>query len=102
MEQLMFKTILVLGAAAIGAVCLSEQSLAADSNFCAQYARLAVHEFQANVATPGCFKGEDNRWHPNYMQHYSWCLGASYEAAAGERDYRRMRVAQCRARAGYY
>ena len=53
-----------------------------------------------NQSIPGCFKGYDLRWNPNYGQHYGWCLGVSREQAAAERDYRRARIDDCRARAG--
>jgi hypothetical protein len=68
---------------------------AADPAYCDQYARLAIHEVQVNMSIPGCFKGFDNRWHLDYQRHYEWCLTASYAAVNAERDYRRMRVAQC-------
>jgi hypothetical protein len=73
-------------------------SRAADPDYCAQYARLAIHEVQVNMATPGCFKGFDRRWNLNYDQHYQWCLTVPYAVADTERDYRRMRVAQCQGR----
>jgi hypothetical protein len=68
---------------------------AADPAYCDQYAKLAIHETEVNMATPGCFKGFDNRWHLDYQRHYEWCLTASYAAVNAERDYRRMRGAQC-------
>jgi len=73
-------------------------SHAADPGFCAQYARSAVRDVKVNMATPGCFKGFDGRWHTNYQRHYGWCLTASYAAVNAERDYRRMRLAQCQGR----
>ena len=42
-----------------GIFAFSGTSFAADPAYCAQYARLALHETQANMATPGCFKGFD-------------------------------------------
>jgi hypothetical protein len=86
--------------AAVGATALTAQSHAADPGYCAQYARLALHELAVNQSIPGCFRGYDQRWNPNYGQHYGWCLGVSREQAAGERDYRRARIDDCRARAG--
>jgi len=53
-----------------------------------------------NQSIPGCFRGYDLRWNPNYGQHYGWCLGVAPEQAAAERDYRRARIDDCRARAG--
>jgi hypothetical protein len=76
----------------------SGTSFGADPAYCAQYARLAIHEVQANMATPGCFKGFDGRWHLNYQKHYSWCLTADYAAVDAQRDYRRMPVYQCQGR----
>jgi hypothetical protein len=82
-----------------GALCvISGAAYAADPAYCAQYARLALHETRVNMETPGCFKGYDGRWHLDYQRHYSWCLTASVEAVNAERDYRRMRVAQCEGR----
>jgi hypothetical protein len=86
--------------AGIGAIALAGPSHAADPAYCAQYARLALHELAVNQSIPGCFKGYDLRWNPNYGQHYGWCLGVSAEQAAAERDYRRARLGDCRARAG--
>ena len=76
----------------------SGASYAADPAYCAQYARLAIHEVRVNMATPGCFKGFDGRWHLDYQRHYSWCLTAGVAAVNAERDYRRMRIAQCQGR----
>jgi len=91
----------VLGAlTVVGALAAtSTTSFAADAAYCAQYARLALHEVRVNMATPGCFKGFDGRWHLDYQRHYSWCLTASYAAVDAQRDYRRMRVYQCQGRA---
>ncbi len=72
---------------AAGTLCMiSGAAYAAGPGYCAQYARLAVHEVQVNMATPGCFKGFDNRWHVDYQRHYNWCLGADPAAVAAERD----------------
>jgi len=73
---------------------ISSASYAADPAYCAQYARLAVHEAQV-LSTLACFKGFDNTWHLDYGRHYGWCLTAGYDAVDGQRDYRRMRIAQC-------
>src|SRR5271168_490915 len=84
-------TLAVAGALSV----VSGASYAADPAYCAQYARLAVHEVQVNMATPGCFKGFDNRWHLDYQRHHGWCLTADVGAVNAEGDYRRMRIAQC-------
>ncbi|THD43222.1 MAG: hypothetical protein E7774_13570 [Bradyrhizobium sp.] len=85
---------IVLAAATLTA--LSAPSLAADPNFCAEYARDAVRQVEVNMATPGCFRGFDARWNRDYGVHYGWCLGASYEAANGERALRAHRLRECR------
>lgn len=95
----MNKTLLALAAASALALACST-SYAADPAYCAQYARLAIHEVEVNMATPGCFKGFDGRWHLDYQRHYNWCLTADVAAVDAERDYRRMRVYQCQAAAG--
>jgi hypothetical protein len=91
----------LLAAAAFAFVAsLSIPAFAADPGFCANYARTAVHEVDVNMSIPGCFKGFNARWNRNYGGHYGWCLGVPYEAANAEREYRRTRLAECRARAG--
>jgi hypothetical protein len=72
----------------------SGASQAADPAYCAQYAYLAVHEAQV-LSTLACFKGFDNTWHLDYQRHYGWCLTAPIPAVDAQRDYRRMRIAQC-------
>jgi len=89
---------LILAATAL--ITLSAPALAADPQFCADYAHAAVHEVDVNMSIPGCFKGFNARWNRDYGHHYSWCLGVSYEAANAEREYRRAGLAECRARAG--
>jgi hypothetical protein len=84
-------TLTVVGALAAA----SGTSFADDPAYCAEYARLALHEVRVNMATPSCFKGFDGRWHLNYQKHYSWCLTADRSSVNAQRDYRRMRVAQC-------
>ncbi|MGD0641812.1 MAG: hypothetical protein ABSC22_13780 [Roseiarcus sp.] len=96
----MTKTILALAAACAGLVALSAPAMAADPGFCAEYARQAVHEVDMNMSIPGCFKGFNARWNRNYGVHYNWCLGVAYAEANAEREYRRARLSECRARAG--
>jgi hypothetical protein len=72
----------------------SSPAFAEDPAYCAQYAQLAVHEAEV-LSTLPCFKGFDNRWHRDYARHYGWCLTAGHDSVAADRDYRRMRIAQC-------
>ncbi len=96
----MFKTILSVAVACAGVAALSAPAMAAPPAFCAQYAQQAVHEVDVNMSIPGCFKGFDARWDKNFNHHYNWCLGVAFEQANAERDYRRARLAECRAHAG--
>ncbi len=96
-RRLPMKTLI---AAFVALATLSVPALAADPQFCANYARDAVHEVNVNMAIPGCFKGFNPRWNRDYGVHYGWCLGASYDAANAEREYRRARLSECRAHAG--
>jgi hypothetical protein len=99
-----FKKVIISGLGALsvaGALLVAcGASNAASPTYCAQYARLAIHEVQVNMATPGCFKGFDNTWHLDYQRHYSWCLTADVASVNAQRDYRRSRVYQCEAAAG--
>jgi hypothetical protein len=95
-----FATIIVLSLAAPAGALLAGPASAADPAYCDQYAKLALHEVEVNMATPGCFKGFDNTWHTDYQRHYGWCLTASVADVNAQRDYRRMRVYQCQAAIG--
>jgi hypothetical protein len=90
MKKMMMFIALVMS----GLTSTFEASEAADAAYCAQYARLAVHEAQV-LSTLPCFKGFDNTWHLDYQRHYGWCVTASVGAVNEQRDYRRMRIAQC-------
>jgi hypothetical protein len=84
-------------AAASALMLVSGTSHAADPGYCAQYARLAIHEAQV-LSGLACFKGFDNTWHLDYQRHYGWFLTADVASVNGQRDYRRMRLAQCQGR----
>jgi hypothetical protein len=97
MKETIMRT-LILAAATLA---LSTTTYAAPPGFCERYARDAVHEFRADTHIPFCFKGENARWHDNYDAHFGWCLRVSIDAANAERDYRRTRLYECRARLHY-
>jgi hypothetical protein len=90
--MLMRKT--VLAAATLAA--LSAPALAADPNFCGEYAHDAVRQVDVNMSIPGCFHGFNARWNRDFGVHYGWCLGAPYEAANSERAIRAQRLRECR------
>jgi len=60
----------------------------------------AGREVDVNMSILGCFKGFNARWNRDYRHHYEWRLGAPCDAANAEREYRRARLSECRARAG--
>lgn len=62
---------------------------AADPAFCRQYARAALVQVRGALASPHCGAGlQGTRWSAEFSAQYEWCLGASPEAAAAERDAR--------------
>lgn len=83
------------------AMLASASAWAAPPEFCQRYAREAVHEFRADTHIPLCFHGENARWNDNYEGHFNWCLGVSIERANSEREYRRGKLDECRARLHY-
>jgi hypothetical protein len=85
-------------AAAIFSVALAPPGArAADPGFCHDYATAAVRQVQAALSVPRCRGGMNGpRWAVEFHVHYDWCLGASYEAAGGERDARRRYIDYCR------
>ena len=91
----MFRTIQSFLIGAVGVTALVAQAHAADPGYCAQYARLALHELAVNQSIPGCFHGPDNRWNADWAVHYNWCLGAPYDAARSEDAIRGARLHEC-------
>lgn len=87
---------------AAAAASLPAGARAADPGFCDRYAHQAVEQFERNTHIPGCFHGENGRWHPDFRRHYDWCLGAPYEAARNEAGIRHERLEECRAHAHGY
>jgi hypothetical protein len=69
---------------------------AADPNFCQDYARAAMnqvriaHDFGSCASRIG-----GGRWSYDYNRHFNWCLGAPYEAAQSEREFRRRFLDRC-------
>ena len=98
---MMMKSMLTATAALVAFAAPTIVARAAAPGFCADYARSAVAQYRTNRSIPGCFKGSDLRWHPDYNYHFNWCLGANPARAEAERDYRRGALGGCRARAGY-
>jgi hypothetical protein len=89
-------TIALVGAGVlVAAAVLSAQ--AAPPGFCRDYANAALNQVRGALAIPRCRRGmEGTRWSSNFRVHYDWCLGASPEAAAGERAVRTEHIRTCR------
>ena len=71
---------------------------AADPDFCHEYARQAVIQFQRSLEHHRCQRmivaqrvadgrseaDDAARWSPDYRQHYDWCRGAGRDKARSE------------------
>ena len=69
---------------------------AADPAFCRQYARAALVQARGALASPHCGAGlQGARWSSEFSAQYEWCLGASPDAAAAERDARTRYLKGC-------
>jgi hypothetical protein len=69
---------------------------AADPAFCKQYARGALVQAREGLASPRCGAGlQGTRWSTEFSVQYEWCLEASREAIAAERDARTKILKGC-------
>ena len=69
---------------------------AADPAFCKQYARGALVQAREGLASPRCGAGlQGTHWSSEFSAHYEWCLEASREAVAAERDARTKVLKGC-------
>jgi hypothetical protein len=69
---------------------------AADPAFCKQYARAALMQVRGALASPHCgAELQGARWSAEFSAQYEWCLGASPDAAAAERDARARYLRGC-------
>jgi hypothetical protein len=69
---------------------------AADPAFCKPYARAALVQVREGLASPRCGAGlQGTRWSTEFSVHYEWCLEASGEAIAAERDARAKVLKGC-------
>jgi hypothetical protein len=78
---------------------LFTEAKAADPGFCRQYARAALVQVRGGLSDPACAGGlHGTRWSSDFAVHYEWCLGASFDAAGGERDARTRFLMGCTGR----
>ena len=69
---------------------------AADPAFCKPYARAALIQVREGLASPRCGAGlQGTRWSTEFSVHYEWCLEASGDAIAAERDARAKVLKGC-------
>jgi hypothetical protein len=69
---------------------------AAEPAFCKSYARAALVEVREGLASPRCGAGlQGTRWSTEFSVHYEWCLEASGDAIAAERDARAKVLKGC-------
>jgi hypothetical protein len=69
---------------------------AADPAFCRQYARAALVQVRTALASEHCGAGlQGTRWSAEFPVHYEWCLGASPDATAAEREARMRYLRRC-------
>jgi hypothetical protein len=69
---------------------------AADPAFCKLYARAALVQAREGLASPRCGAGlQGTRWSTEFSVHYEWCLEASRDAIAAERDARTKALKGC-------
>jgi hypothetical protein len=78
---------------------LAPEAQAADPDFCRQYARAALIQVREGLFDPACGRGlQGTRWSSDFAVHYESCLGASLDAAGGERDARTRYLKGCTGR----
>jgi len=78
------------------ATLMAGDARAADPNFCANYARIAMNQVNRAHQIPNCaYRLSGGRWGFNYNNHFNWCLGVPYEAANSERQARAYLLDQC-------
>jgi hypothetical protein len=64
--------------------------------FCKPYARAALVEVRDGLASPRCGAGlQGTRWSTEFSAHYEWCLEASRDAIATERQARAKVLKGC-------
>jgi hypothetical protein len=69
---------------------------AADPAFCKPYARAALVQVREGLASSRCGAGlQRTRWSTEFSVHYEWCLEASGDAIAAERDARAKVLKGC-------
>jgi hypothetical protein len=69
---------------------------AADPAFCKPYARAALVQVREGLASSRCGAGlQGTRWSTEFSVHYEWCLEASGDAIAAERDARAKVLKGC-------
>jgi len=88
---------LSLVGAGVAVAVAASAAQGAPPGFCRDYANAALNQVRGALSIPRCRAGmEGTRWSAEFRVHYDWCLGATPEAAAGERDARTEHLRRCR------
>jgi hypothetical protein len=91
------QALLVAVAMACGSTAITPLALAADPNFCRDYAGAAVRQAREAWSIPPCRPNfESPRWTTEFRIHFDWCLTTSYDAANAERFARTRHLEHCR------
>jgi hypothetical protein len=86
------------GLAAIAMAGWAGPVLAADFDYCRDYAREAMRQARVAIETPACsvfIENDPARWRMDYDAHFSWCLRKKYKEVDRERYARAERLEQC-------
>ena len=90
---------LILPIVVAGLLAATSSSLAAEREFCRDYATAALRQVRVARDIDDCLDRdarESTRWSRDYRVHFDWCRGVSRDAADAERDVRTDRVRECR------
>lgn len=87
---------MILGLLSIPSIAYADPQLG-DRTSCELYAQSALEQYLQIRKIPGCYKGDNGRWHTNYDRHYSWCMSVLPPVLEREKDIRASSIARCMA-----
>lgn len=87
----------LLSAALAVAAGAALPALAADPDFCRDYARNAIQQYRIAMDHRRCAERVHDFavWSPDFQHHYGWCLGVSRDQAWAGRNQRQELLSQC-------
>ena len=82
---------------AISCICAGDQAQAVSADeWCQNYARIAVNQYNESRGFNRCRRSADARWHSNSNVHFDWCMKVSEQAARSEDAARRSYLQSCK------